>query len=521
MTKKKVSVLITDLDNTLYDWFEVWHSSFKAMLDAVVSKSGISEDDLIPEIKKVHELHGTAEYLMLLNEIPCLKEKHLNGNILEIYKDAIEIYKKRRTETLKLYPTVLNTLNEIKKKGCLIVGYTDSQTLYSAFRFKELGLDGIFDFLYSAPNHEFDDKEHSETNHFFPSENNILKETIHRDTPKDASKPNPEVLISIIDDIGVSSHEVVYLGDSLLNDISMAQAVPVTDVFAKYGEFDKTTEKYELLRKVTHWKTEKVNHEKDIAEQVKEIQKKDIVPTIEITNTFSELLNLFEFVKFEPNLKHSKEKEAALTVDIWKKTIDVQQHFNDLELRIRNYAFTILGIIISASAVAYKEYDTSYLSWVLVLVGLVLWVMFFLMDYGWYHQLLRGSVEHGTEIENKWSYHISALGLTKSISARSKVILRNRTFSSSKRMKIFYGGIAVLLLGLFVGYLVAWCLRKPPVEKASTPLVTVINNSQSPINTNIVNSNNSVLSNANSNTKNSNFNNSNQNTNQKINNTND
>jgi FMN phosphatase YigB (HAD superfamily) len=520
MTKKNVSVLITDLDNTLYDWFEVWHTSFKAMLNEVVKKSGISEDVLIPEIKKVHELHGTSEYLMLLNEIPCLKEKHPKEDILKIYKDAIEIYKTKRTETLKLYPTVLTTLNEIKRKGCLIVGYTDSQTLYSAFRFKELGLDGIFDFLYSAPNHDFDAGEHSETNHFFPSENNTLKETIHRDTPKDASKPNPEVLISIIEDIGVSSHEVVYLGDSLLNDISMAQAVPVTDVFAKYGEFDKTTEKYELLRKVTHWKAEKVSHEKDIAENKKEVQKKDIIPTIELNKSFAEILDLFEFVKFETKLKESKEKQASLTVEIWKKTIEVQQHFNDLELRIRNYAFTILGIIISASAVAYKEYDTSYLSWVLVLVGLILWGMFFLMDYLWYHQLLIGSVKHGIEIENTWSYHIPTLGLTKSISVESKVKLKNWTFSSSKRMKIFYGGIAILLLALFGFFLWNWWSRKPPVEKTSTPSVMVINNSQSPINTNVVNSSNSVSTNTNSNAVNS-VSNSNSQHKEKVSNTND
>jgi hypothetical protein len=30
-------------------------------------------------------------------------------------------------------------------------------------------------------------------------------------------------------------------------------------------------------------------------------------------------------------------------VEIWKKTVDVQQHFNDLELRIRNFALAVLG----------------------------------------------------------------------------------------------------------------------------------------------------------------------------------
>ncbi|WBO58039.1 hypothetical protein GT370_12285 [Acidocella sp. MX-AZ03] len=34
---------------------------------------------------------------------------------------------------------------------------------------------------------------------------------------------------------------------------------------------------------------------------------------------------------------------AAGQIEIWKKIVDVQQHFNDLELRIRNFALIITG----------------------------------------------------------------------------------------------------------------------------------------------------------------------------------
>ena len=70
MNRKKVSVLITDLDNTLYDWFEVWYQSFRAMLTRLVKDSGVPEEALITEIKEIHERHGTSEYLMLLTELP-------------------------------------------------------------------------------------------------------------------------------------------------------------------------------------------------------------------------------------------------------------------------------------------------------------------------------------------------------------------------------------------------------------------------------------------------------------------
>jgi len=509
MNKKKISVVITDLDNTLYDWFKVWHSSFKAMLDSLVIESGISEEELIPQIKRIHEQHGTSEYLMLLNELPILQEKHPNQNIAEIYKNAIEAYKQTRKDTLELYPSVLSTLHQIKKSGCLIVGYTDSQALYTAYRVKELGLDGIFDFLYSSPNHELNGTSNTDDIHFFPSTNHVLNYTIHRQTPENASKPNPAVLIGIIEDLAVSAHEVIYVGDSILNDISMAQAVPVTDIHARYGTSNLKDE-YELLKKVTHWKSEKVQQERDIV----------ITPSLVLTDSFAQILDLFNFVQYkdaeiQAKLRESKEKEETIvreskqrehefTVDIWKKTIDVQQHFNDLELRIRNFAFTVLGVLISAAAVALKEYETSYLSWILVLVALGLWGMFFVMDYYWYHRLLIGSVKHGTKIEDEWGAAIPALGLTKAISKSSPIITKNKTkIGSSARMKVFYGGISILLGVLTLAFFITWLIRTPKsTDKPQIPPITVINNSQFPINTSIVNTDeksNSSPSNANSN----------------------
>lgn len=489
MYKKKVSVVITDLDNTLYDWFGVWFSSFNSMLDVLVNEFGIARGTLIPEIQKIHEKYNTSEYLMLLKEIPILSGEFEGKNKIEIFKKAVDAYKIKREELLHLYPTVYETLVELKKRGCLIVGYTDSQTLYTDYRIKKLNLDGVIDFLYSSPTHEFDEKNHSETEHFFPSQISPLQYTTHLQTPKDTSKPSPEVLISIIKDIGVSPYEVVYIGDSKFNDISMAKAVPVTDVYAEYGD-KKNEDNYELLKQVTHWNLQKVNDEKV-----------EIVPTFTLKQSFAEILDLFNFVLYK---KPSLESEATLSVDIWKKTIDVQQHFNDLELRIRNFAFTILGIIISASAVAYKEYETAYLSWVLVLVGLVIWLMFFMMDFFWYHRLLIGSVKHGTKIEEMWKRYIPALGLTSSISEHSPIVTRRgKRWGSNKRMAVFYLTIAGLQLLLATGFFIAWLTRKPAEKKDSNPVVNVINNSQSPINTEVINTN------INSNTNNITSNNSN------------
>ena len=60
MKKQKVTVLITDLDDTLYDWVEMWYQSFSAMLNKLVELSGVPREKLIAEIKQIHQRHKTA-----------------------------------------------------------------------------------------------------------------------------------------------------------------------------------------------------------------------------------------------------------------------------------------------------------------------------------------------------------------------------------------------------------------------------------------------------------------------------
>ena len=146
------TVLITDLDNTLFDWFGVWYACNSAMLSKVCAISGLDKGVILPEIKAVHQRHGTAEYAFLLQELPSLQ--HLYGTperIMEVMDEAVHAFNSERKRRLKLYPTVLDTLNSLKDQGVLVIAYTESKSFYTAYRVKKLGLDR---FLYSPPDHE-------------------------------------------------------------------------------------------------------------------------------------------------------------------------------------------------------------------------------------------------------------------------------------------------------------------------------------------------------------------------------
>ncbi|AHJ76774.1 HAD family hydrolase [Kosakonia sacchari] len=285
------SVLITDLDNTLFDWFTIWHASFSAMLNEVSRISNIPVSELKPQIKQIHQKHGTAEYAFVLEEIPSLIQKY--GGREQINKaldSAIHAYRSERKKHLFLYPTVLDTLLELKRLGVLIIGYTESKEYYSNYRVSKLNLDGVIDILFSPEDHSIPAGVQPQTSY-------NLNKTVNRHTPYGEVKPNPKILREIISSVNAMPEDCVYIGDSEMKDIAMALDAGVDAVFANYGNkhFISGTD-YNLLREVTHWTDAEVENERKIKEEKKDVHAEFVI------EEFSELLNLFVFTEFNQNV---------------------------------------------------------------------------------------------------------------------------------------------------------------------------------------------------------------------------
>ena len=67
-----ISVVITDLDNTLFDWVEVWYRSFSALLDELVTTTGLPREHLLDDARAIHQRQGTSEYYFLVAELRAL-----------------------------------------------------------------------------------------------------------------------------------------------------------------------------------------------------------------------------------------------------------------------------------------------------------------------------------------------------------------------------------------------------------------------------------------------------------------
>lgn len=180
----------------------------------------------------------------------------------------------------------------------------------------------------------------------------------------------------------------------------------------------------------------------------------------------NEVLNLFDFVQFEqarlersiqmdtgsqPNSVITPKDRIDYQVQAWKLSIEVQQHFNTIEMQIRNIAITLVGGAIAAAAALYKE-SAIPSSRLILFAGLLIWSAFFLMDRYWYHKLLIGSVIHAQEIEKDLISLIPGIELSTDIGKFSPIIIRKDKLEihTNGKIWIFYGLIFIILLGLAI-----------------------------------------------------------------------
>jgi FMN phosphatase YigB (HAD superfamily) len=430
---------------------------------------GIPIEDLKTDFKQLHEKYSTTESSFIVDDLLSLtpeQKENLSKSSLG-KKSILHEYNSNKKRNLKLYDGVLQTLKAMKAQGAIIVGFTESHAFYTKYRLKHLGLDGIFDYIYSP----VDLPLPASFQKIYAAEFWEPKLTKFRYLAREVKKPNAEILEIILKDFGASKEHSIYIGDKLDRDVFMAQSANITSVWAKYGNMISNVN-YQLLIDVTHWTPEDVLREQEFKAKYANNKPADII----LEKSFSEILQHVNFFRFD-NF-HSTTLDLSSVIDIWKKVVDVQQHFNDLELRIRNYALTLITALVAGIALLEKDktdlqvfgYDIPA-SALLGVVGILVLFAFYYMDKFWYHKLLKGAVKQGAFIENRYRNELPELGLTNSIGASSPHNLpwSKRQVHSDEKYRVFY---LPLFLGLSLITFILFFRKPNPI--ATVPIKTSI-----------------------------------------------
>jgi hypothetical protein len=163
-------------------------------------------------------------------------------------------------------------------------------------------------------------------------------------------------------------------------------------------------------------------------------------------------------------------------IEIWKTVVDVQKHFNDIEMKIRGLFITIVLAIAAAEGFLIDKSLSFQVGGAKILyanfiplLGVAGTYLFYFMDKHWYHRLLVGSVLHGIFIEKKYEKELPELSLSAKIGDESPVLLKNwfgrilayffvskehykgNKIRSDGKIELFYKSVLFLFILMFIG----------------------------------------------------------------------
>ncbi len=264
--------IITDIDNTLYNFVDFFGPAFRAMLHVLSAKLGLCDEELIESFREVYSRHQNLEYKFSIQELAAIQRLNLSDESMEklIHTAKLAFGQSRRIR-LKLYPHVKETLTWLKTQGYVLVAYTDGQVRYSENRLQHLGILSCFDAVVgwgpilggkSAPihlNREDLSKWFVDVETEGPRR---LPDRIVQNVGLDERKPNPTLLRSIITDMKLDADRSWLVGDSPVKDLAPAKEVGLHDVWAKYGKvYDERN--WNTLVSVSPWAGSTIRHEAD------------------------------------------------------------------------------------------------------------------------------------------------------------------------------------------------------------------------------------------------------------------
>ncbi|MFN3912983.1 HAD family hydrolase [Hyphomonas sp.] len=247
--------VIFDLDNTLYNWVDTIVPAIEVMVKEASLVTGFAEDRIVRDLRAVNVTKGTIEHPYSLLEAACIKEYARKVGASESRRrldSAFYAFNKYRKSNLELYPGAIELLGSLRKMKFRIVAFTESRIEAAVDRLMRLELDREFDAIYCVRSVGFSDaslvadKFYSRIAHA----NIFLLDS-------DVRKPDPLVLRRIVHTQGLDPLKALYVGDSLIRDVGMANDAGLTSVWAKYGTKHDPKNMNFLLR-ITHWTDDEI-----------------------------------------------------------------------------------------------------------------------------------------------------------------------------------------------------------------------------------------------------------------------
>ena len=247
-----LSLFVTDIDNTLFDWVRYYVHAFSALLREVERVTGVPYAQLAEESKEVFVRHGSIEYPFVVQELPsvaALFEDDIDGMLATVVGPAREAFNAGADTYLKPYDGVAAVLAAFRTQhpGVPLVALTDAPRYVAMWKLNKLGILALFDAVYGLPDPRIPTSDKHRRVKVDPDillkhlqQNNFGFSGRIRILPDDYEKPGTKGLKTVLMDYEMDEDpahraRVVWVGDNQRKDVGLGRRLGVRTAWASYG----------------------------------------------------------------------------------------------------------------------------------------------------------------------------------------------------------------------------------------------------------------------------------------------
>lgn len=249
--------IITDIDNTLYNFVDYFAPAFRAMVHVLANRTNIPEEEVVRSFKEVYRRFHSLEYPNSVQKLSVLQERYEPKEIEELVHIARVAFGGSYRRRMRPYPTVVDTLHWLRQQGYFLIAYTDGPLRHARTKLQRLGIRKLFDaFVAWVPQPSEAEVEsfspEPEHNWFIDPSGREFKQGRTFSISAADRKPNPAVLHILMEEFDLAPEQCWLVGDSIAKDLMPAREVGMHDVWARYGkEFELRN--WQTLVQVSPW----------------------------------------------------------------------------------------------------------------------------------------------------------------------------------------------------------------------------------------------------------------------------
>jgi FMN phosphatase YigB (HAD superfamily) len=230
-------LLITDIDNTLFDFGLYAEAGLRRVVPLAASLLGISQAEAITELRAAFREFSSIEIQYAYESLPSLKERVADDRY-RLSRELASAFWDSATQDIEPYPDVLTTMEYLWRNGTAIVAVSDAPMEAAWRKLRRLGLLRYLSGVVAVKSEysrqrpialrqedipDFGDPR--ETRHLF----------YHRLSPNER-KPSALAYERVLERILIDHSRVTVIGDSPLKDLVPARELGLSAYWAAYGE---------------------------------------------------------------------------------------------------------------------------------------------------------------------------------------------------------------------------------------------------------------------------------------------